>query len=800
MENIISNSTKGTKVNIDAVIKNNIYFNDSNDFGVYNCCDKDGNKFVITGKFPYKIISGQSYGLTGIITERYGEKQLNVKLYHPIIPFDENSIISYLQSLDGLGKKAQLIYDNFKDKSIEILKNKPEEVVKIRGIGEKSALKWSKQLKEFDSSQTIMLSLLNLGLSVNAAKELYDQFGDTVVSEIYKNPFMLARKVKGYGFTKCDKIAEIMDIDPKSCYRIQEGIIYALNEATDEGHCFLPIDELIKRSKYILDKKMSINEMRECLNSKIPFYKSYKIDLDKIKKLLELEDKIQWWDKTNDYRYVYVKISEDEIYKESDNLYKQNRIKYDGNNIYLTNLYIAENESAKKLKEIISNERPRETHKFTVNEYIDHVTTSYSIKLEKKQKDAIEKITINDGGVFILNGSAGSGKTFTISLIIEILKLMHKSYKIKVMAPTGKAAKVASKATNTNCETIHRGLKYNPFTKSFMYNRFNNLEEDCIIIDESSMIDIDLFYNLLMAIKPTAKVIFIGDTNQLPSVGPGNVLHDMIISEDINVSTLDVIKRQSANSGIIENANNIINCKMIYSTPKTNDFFIIKEESPKRTDDIILKLVNKLIKIRKNNINDVQVLCPQKNGIIGSYYLNYLLQKQINNLNSDDIKYKTIDIDNKPIDIYFRKGDKVINIKNDYGAVWYHKNKGILEKDKDNIGIFNGDCGIIDEINKISKEIIVKYDEKYIKYDRNTIEEIDLAYALTIHKSQGSEWDYVIIPIMNKNFRMLERNLLYTGISRGSKGVTVIGQERAIRTAIKTNNIKHRYTNLANKI
>ncbi len=806
---------------ITLIPKYEIFFSKENGFGIYSCEDLNQRHFSIQGTFINPLVLGQTYGARGKVTKYKNEKQLTVNTIKNVKPLGKKAIISYLKTLKGLKSRAEIIYNNFGDESIDILMKDPLIVSKtISGIGSKSVLDWKEQLENMKESQQAISTLLGYGLSGKQSKKLYEIYGDNIINKIESNPYFLAKEVKGFGFEKCDNIAKNIGFDLKSQYRIQEAIIYVLEKATNEGHCYLPKDLLIQRCIDLLNIKLSIDEMRtlkiEKSGLKTFEYKigesSYTINYNDLSnKIMEYETENKSWKKKYK-RYIVYSFSNAEVENQLNQIILQKRIINEDDNIYLYSYYIAEINVAEKIIDIFLNKK---SFFKNVKNDLDTLLEEKKIELEDKQKEAVIEFSQCKGGFYILNGSAGCGKTFTLKIILELLQKQYdkvgEDFKVRVLAPTGKAAKVASRATGMECMTIHRGLKYSP-ELGFTYNRSNQLDADCIVIDESSMLDIKLTENLLDAITNETKVIFLGDTKQLPSVGAGNVLSDLIKSNIVNIITLTVIKRQGEESGIIRNANKIIIGEMIGTCNDTKDAYIIKRQSPKSVQDGIIDSIKRLLLRPDYSLDNIQVLCPQRDGSLGTYMFNYLLQKEFNS--TDDVnkilrkklKIKTENGETETIKLYFKKGDKVIHIKNNYDMDWYIKDEfGAYIKDKKTIGITNGECGIIESINlvknnkEVYKRIIVRYEDKFVFYD-DDFDELEHSYALTIHRSQGSQWKAIIMPIVKQHFNMLNNNLLYTAYTRAELFNVVIGQLEWIHYAIKNYKIRDRYTGLEKRI
>lgn len=823
-QNVLEGYKNNEYVTKTAIPTFQIMFKEDSGFGIYTCEDENEKQFSIKGSFVSELVIGQTYQLEGYVKTYKGEKQLNVNKVRNVKPVNKKGIIAYLQTLKGLKSKAELIYEEFGAKSIEILMEDPMQVAKkISGIGQKSVMNWKEQLDKMKDSQATISSLLGYGLSMPQAKKLYDTFKDQIVEKIEENPYFLALEVRGYGFDKCDRIARNIGHDPKSKFRLQEGLVHVLQEASSEGHCFLPLSELVEKATQLLSIKLTAPEMNKLVgeNRKKSSFEyelgdiRVTIDYNELRGALDRFNREKNPRKKDKLRYVLVPITEDDISEQLQEIAIQRRVVYENGNVYLSYLYADEQKVANRVK-VLANGTPF-PNSIALEEELDTYLADNKISLEDMQRRAVVTFSEKRGGFYVLNGSAGCGKTFTLKIILKILDKQYrkngKKFKVMVFAPTGKASKVATKTTGIECVTVHRGLGYNP-QNGFTFNEEEPLEADVVVIDESSMLDITLTKHLLNAIAKGTKVIFMGDTKQLPSVGAGNVLKDLIESEVVNIVTLNVVKRQGKESGIIRNANKIINGEVISTCEDTKDAYVLHRQTPDGTQKAILQSITNILKFEGYTFEDVQVLCPQRTGLIGTYMLNYLIQQEFNDgeegMKILNKKFQVTIDPNKGtemLELYFKKGDKVIHIKNNYDMEWYDKGDfADYIQDKDVIGITNGECGVIEDIITFKDKngdnvnrIIVRYEGKYVFYD-DGFDELDHAFALTIHKSQGSQWKAVILPIMKQNFMMLDNNLFYTGYTRAELFNVVIGQPDAIAYAIKTHKSRERYTDLSVKI
>lgn len=823
-EPVLESLPNGSDVSRVVVPLFQVTYINSSGFGVYVCEDKYENQFTIKGSFVSPLILGQTYKVDGKVSSyssRYGmEKQISVEKVKNVKPLNKKGIISYLQTLKGLKQRAYDIYDMYGDSSIEILIDDPMQIANtVKGVGKKSVMDWKEQLEKMKDSQEAITALLGYGLTVKQSKELYTKYGDSVVKRIEDNPYMLSREVRGFGFLSCDIIARNIGYPLKSSHRLQEGIIHILEESTNKGHCYLPENEVLQEAIELLEVRLSEKEMFNIIsnsNNDKALYKiglqSYEVDINRVKDLLE----------SNKYNinkkqkgYLIVDILNDELINEVKMLVLQNRIVVEDDRVYLEKYHSAENIVSMHVNRIVKMEKDIS---WNIIDELDNYCIKYHINLEDKQREAVLKFSKSTGGFFVLNGHAGCGKTYTLKIILEMLNRMYESIgssaTIELLAPTGKAAKVATSATGIECKTIHRGLGYNP-EFGFEFDSNNPLIADIIIVDESSMLDILLAKSLFQAVKNGAKVILLGDTKQLPSVGAGNVLKDLIESNKVVVVTLDVIKRQQGQSGIIKNANAIISGNMIENRIDTGDAYIIERNYSKGVIEGIIESVKRIQNLKGYSLEDIQILCPQRGGSIGVEHMNYVLQGEFNpkdDRNKVLNKRLAIRLDHNKnevnkIELYFKTGDKVIHIKNNYDIPWYKKvyvgvDSYYKEMGEGYVGITNGECGVIEEIikekdseNNTITKVVVCYEDKYIIYEDGVLE-LDHAYALTIHKSQGSQWPAVISPMMMQNYVMLDNNLFYTAYTRAQSFVVTVGEPRAIEHAINTHRSRKRYTSL----
>jgi exodeoxyribonuclease V alpha subunit len=616
---------------------------------------------------------------------------------------------------------AERIVSHFKLETLKILDEKPQKLREVEGIGKERIKLIVGSWKKHRDIRDIMIFLQSLGISRNYALKIYNQYGDNSINIVKVNPYRLSEDVSGIGFKIADRIALNSGIKKDSLFRIKAGIIHVLSEAEDAGHCYYPYEELIELAGSFLD--VEIGNLKEAVAE------------------LEKEDKI-----------IVTGDSEKKI--------------------YLENTYNAEKYVSKKILEILNNLNGKEIEnkKENISGLIEEISAEEKIMLDYIQVKAIEKAVTEK--IFIITGGPGTGKSTILNFIIKIFEKENK--RVLLGAPTGRASKRLYETTGKEARTIHRLLSYNPKLHKFLKNEKEPVDADVIIIDEASMIDIRLMRDLLLAVRPETRIIFVGDIDQLPSVGPGNVLSDIIGSRVVPVIKLKKIYRQESESLIIYNAHKVRDGEFPFiGKPKNNDFFFIEKNEPEEVVKLILDLLTRRIpgSFNYDPVYDVQVLVPVNKGIVGVNNLNLQIQNVLNFKNNDKKILKG--------SMQYRPGDKVIQLKNNY------------EKD-----VFNGDIGIINDIDMEAEEISVDFDGKIVIYNFFELDEINLSYAISIHKSQGSEFKCVIIPLLTSHYMLLQRNLLYTAITRAKELVVIVGSKKAIGMAVNRSVVEKRYTGL----
>ena len=820
-QNALEDYNEGDEVQLIYIPIREITYKDSNGFGVYYCENNDDvdspPTFVMSGTFTDHLDLGQTYKSDGTITLRQGARQLNIANINKITPTTKHGIISFMRSLDGMRFQADLIYDKFGEQSLEIIKNTPDEILKIiKGSYPEQVHSWKQQIDECKNNFGYLADLIALGLRPAQAKKIYAEYGETAFTKIQQDPYFLIGKIRGYGFKKCDAIGRDIGIKPNDPERLATGIIYTIQQLIVNGSTCIPTDIVVENSIKELSIRMTYREMLDALKTKKSTYNykygfdTYQIATENIKRDYILYESLNNANDKNDARTLVVPITEKEIRTALINLQMANKISIENDFVFIRKYYDEEFNIAYYIQQI--NRNRVENTQFDIPAIVDKYCLKNNISLETKQREAVIAVCENLGGINIINGAAGCGKTFCIKVALTILEKLYRKHQNTfskvIIAPTGKATQVAYKATGVESYTIHRLLQYRP-NEGFYYNAKNHLPYDCIVIDECSMLDTNLAYQLFSAIDSSTKVIMMGDTNQLPSIGAGNVFHDFIHSEKIHVTTLNVVKRQGTDSGIVINARNIINGNSITTQREQMDSIVIGAQTEDEYASKIRKYCDKMLE--NLSMEDVQLLTPMKRGLTGTNYLNYFIQETYNK-NPDNHRFfkgkfdVKIGDETKFFELNFRVGDKVINTKNDYKMPWYYIKDGTLYVDNQKSGITNGEVGIIvkmiesrDKYGDLDRKIIVKFEDKYIMYE-NDFDNLELAYAITIHKSQGSEWAAVMVVLNKQHKSMIDRNLFYTGLTRSKKMCIVISDPETINYGVKNTRSTKRNTGLQTRL
>ena len=676
----------------------------------------------------------------------YGS-QFKISTYQVVAPKDSVSMERYLGSgaVKGVGAAlAARIVKKFGDDTFRIIEEEPERLAEIKGISERKAREIAVQMEEKKDLREALVYLQQFGISNSLAVKIYDTYGMNLYSIMKENPYRLAEDISGVGFKIADEIAAKIGIHTDSDYRIRSGLLYTLLQATGEGHCYLPMDLLLTRASILLG------------------------------------------------------VAEEDIRPQIDNLTMDKKTVVKGNAVFAASYYYAELNCARMLRELdMPMWGDTGAVEMVARKKIEKLAAALHMEMDELQQEAVLECVKN--GLFILSGGPGTGKTTTINMIIRYFEA--EGLDIFLAAPTGRAAKRMTEATGYEARTIHRMLELNGAlsdedTKKvrFERNAENPLEADVVIIDEMSMVDLTLFQALLKAIAPGTRLVLVGDVNQLPSVGPGQVLRDLMSSGAFPMVVLQKIFRQAEESDIVVNAHRINKGEQIALDNKSKDFFLLERSDVNVIYKHMIQLIqDKLPRYVNATPYDIQVLTPMRKGSLGVETLNGILQRY---LNPPDSRKKEHIVG----DTIYREGDKVMQIKNNYQLEWEIVSKYGIPIDK-GIGVFNGDMGRILEINETASSLVVEYDEhRRVTYPFTLLEELELSYAITIHKSQGSEYPAVIMPLLSGPRMLFNRNLLYTGVTRGRSCVTILGSSAVVRGMIDNESENRRYTALSERI
>lgn len=727
---------------IEGMISDIVFKNEDNGYVIAHLSNEN-NDVVIVGCMPTLTV-GESIEVEGkwVNHKTYGT-QFEVSSFMPVTPSSIEGIYVYLSSgmIKGIGEKmAKRIIDKFGVDTLDIIQNSPHRLSEVEGIGSKKIEQIAKSYEDNRELRNIIMQLSPYGITPNLCLKIYKKYKNKAVDVISRNPYKLAEDVRGIGFKVADKIAENLGIDKLSKDRIMQGILYSLNQSLASGHTYLPKDILVQESSKLLGV-----EKEYILDCILGLAYDQKIHIEKG---LGHED-----------------------------------------HIYLIPYYLSENGVCKQIIKLAQSDF--KDLNIDVEKEIEKVEEETGIKLANNQALAVKEAI--KSGLVVITGGPGTGKTTTINTIIKVFE--NNEQEVLLAAPTGRAAKRMSETSNKEAKTIHRLLEMGYATDSeelvFLKDEEDPIKADVVIVDEVSMVDIVLMYSLLKAIKPGTRVILVGDSDQLPSVGAGNVLKDIIDSEVINVVRLNEIFRQAQESMIVVNAHRINQGLPLHLNVKGKDFFFIK----KNTNEEILKEIVGLVSTRLpkfynlDKLKDIQVLAPMRKGDLGVANLNIELQKYLNK----EEKYKVEETLQKRI---FRVGDKVMQIKNNYTKKWETE-----DKSESGEGIYNGDIGYIYHIDKENKIIYVLFDQtKIVSYEYSELDELDHSFCTTIHKSQGSEFPAIVIPVTWAPPMLLNRNLLYTAVTRAKKLVVLVGDVKYLEYMIRNNKTNDRHSNLSKKL
>ncbi|MBP2032403.1 exodeoxyribonuclease V alpha subunit [Clostridium algifaecis] len=729
---------------IQGIVDDIVYQNEENGYVVAKLKTKNAITTAV-GIVPF-IMEGQNLKLTGewVTHKKFGE-QFKIKYAEEIIPNTTTGIERYLSSgaISGIGPvTARKIVEKFGEGTLEILDNHIERLREIEGIGKKKIDLICKSYSKQSEVRNIILFFQTYGVTPNQCVKIHKKFGTDSINIVKENPYILTEEISGIGFKIADRIARNFGIEANSPFRIESGIKYVVSKFCGFGNTYMPLEKLIKEAVEVL-----------CVTKEEIEENVYDSSVKGKLKLEKLQDKVCVFLPV--YYYCELSVTKKILYLEFN--------KYD------------------KIELDVENE-------------IEKFETENNIEFAESQKEAIRGSVEN--GVEIITGGPGTGKTTIINCITRIFEKIN--LRVFMAAPTGRAAKRMSESTGREAKTIHRLLEMGASSdeEAMLFSRSEEtpLECDVVIIDEASMIDITLMNNLLKAISLGTRLIIVGDADQLPSVGPGNVLRDFIDSKCIKVVRLKEIFRQSKESMIVVNAHRINSGKMPFLNKKDKDFYFIRCKDQDNILTTLIELVDKRLPgFNKswNKLNHIQVVSPMRKGLLGVFNLNKKLQNILNpqTANKTEKQFR---------EVVFRVGDKVMQTKNNYSLKWTSVED---KKECDGLGIFNGDVGYIESIDKENDTVTVIFDdEKKVIYDNIYLDELELAYAITIHKSQGSEFPVIVMPVFMGSSFLMNRNLLYTAITRAKQMVVLVGDLKAFKFMIDNNKSFERYSLLKNRI
>ena len=747
---------------LEGIVSKIIYKNEENQYVVFAVETADGGDETCVG-----YLSGLEEGMYILargeyVTHPQYDMQFKVSEYEVKMPDDLVSMERYLASgaIKGIGEiMAKRIIKKFGKDTFRIMEAEPERLAEIKGISERKANEIGVQFVEKQAMREALMFLSEFGISPNLSVKIFNEYGQRMYTIIKKNPYKIAEDITGVGFKMADAIAMKAGIGMNSDFRVRAAIIYTLNQATGLGHIYLPKRLLISWTRQLMEKSNDNNAYT--------------------------------------YEEDAVVVSEDVIETQLMNLQVEGKVVFKEDNgeiiVYGQSFYHKELNTARMLLETKATVHiPDEA----IDKTIAVIEKKERIELDEMQKEAVRQAARQ--GVLVITGGPGTGKTTTINAIIQYFDIENAD--ILLAAPTGRAAKRMTEATGYKAQTIHRLLELSGTVTEdggdagihFERNAQNPLDADVIIIDEMSMVDLSLMHSLMLAIVPGTHLILVGDENQLPSVGAGNVLKDIIRSQCIPVVGLHRIFRQEEGSAIVDNAHKINEGQPIVLDNKSKDFFFMPRNNTRDvSEEVAALLTRKLPKYVGCKGTEIQVLTPMRNGDLGVSKLNMVLQNALNPASS---RKKEKELANG---IIFREGDKVMQIRNNYKLEWAMYSERGRFKVEEGVGVFNGDMGIVKEIDDYNEEVIVLFDDdKEVRYPYNMLDELELSYAITIHKSQGSEYPAVVLPLFSGPKVLMNRNLLYTAVTRAKQCVVIVGSGYMVESMILNNDEQKRYSSL----
>ncbi len=721
-------------ITIQGILERLTYQNPDNHYTIAKLRIRQISDCVTIVGYLAGVFEGETLEISGqwVNHNKYGD-QFKIEIYKVVLPATVSGIKKYLGSgmIKGIGKSlADKIVNHFQENTLEIIENEPERLESVHGIGKAKKNLIEGAWNRHHAVRRVMQFLQENGAGVFHAATILKIYGSHAMDVLQNNPYLIARDIPKIGFKIADMIALQSGIKKDDGKRLEACLIYTLLSFEQDGHVYGLKPDIFKFASKVSG-----------------------VEYDKFEKILE------------------ILVDADEVKIESEQEKENDHAKSGDIRVYLSRLYMAESGIASRIKAVLS--MPVISHEITKNKILEEILSKLAVKLSQEQLNVVTKVL--DEKIVVITGGPGTGKTTLIRALCEIFNMQDK--KTVLSAPTGRAARRLFEVTGHKAFTLHKLLEFDHESQTFGKNFTNPLNLDIFIVDEASMVDTILMYKLIEAMPITANLILVGDTFQLPSVGPGNVLSDIIESDSIKIFSLTKIFRQAQKSPIITHAHKIRNGKMPkVQTPESNDlseFYFIENQSPEKVVQTIIELCSIRIPKAFPNINEIQVLTPMHRGEAGTINLNQQLQKALNQ-SRNGIKTR---------DFIFKPNDKVMHLKNNY------------EKD-----VFNGDIGIIHEIIKSEDKVMVDYDGRIVEYDILDLDELTLAYAISVHKSQGSEYSAVIIALTTAHYPLLQRNLLYTAMTRGKKLVIIVGSSKALEIAFNNNKTALRLSGLKEKL
>lgn len=803
---------EGTKVRLSYRPFKELTYMDDSSYGIYNCklnTDSDNPpEFIVSGYLSDRLDIGHTYTSDGTVVTTKGNKQFRIDNISQQMPDCGSGVLDYLRSLNWIRSGADTLYETFGADALRIIREDPSAVKKtLPDVTDERIDEWQRQIENGRDDLGFLSELISIGLKPRQARQLIEKYGADTMNKVRTNPYCLIGRVPGYTFAKCDEAAVRLKLEPDCAERMTAGVNSAMMKLMSGGSTKIRRDEAQASVIDTLSVRMTVSDMYDAVNSGKAYYEAsfgsqkWKIPCSHIKADLTMYKSAKTQADRDQARTLLWYMSPPLVKETMDNMLAEGELVADGEYIMLKRYYTEEHEVASSVIGLI--DAAEKNTVFDVEAALNAYCKEKGIVLEERQRDAVTHVCSSIGGLHIINGAAGCGKTFCIKVALAILEQMYHANGrelIKtIVAPTGKAARVAHNSTGIDASTVHRLLQYRA-DGTFYYNATNKLDYNCLVIDETSMLDTNIAYSLFTAIAPGTIVILMGDINQLPSIGPGNVLHDLTSSGIVDVVTLNVIKRQGKDSGIVINARHVIDGEPVTTQKETMDSLVVGADTEPAMLDKMLKYVEK--SLAGGKADDLQILAPMRSGLIGTNNINRLMQQRLNP-NAADLKpflqcKFSIEQgkDTRDVELYFRCGDRVINTKNDYSIPWFCMKQGRLYTDGEKCGLTNGEVGTIvwlgndidthgDKVNRM----IVRFpadkpgEFKYVIFD-NDFQVLSLSYAITIHRSQGSEWPVVLVMLSRRHKKMIDRHLLYTGITRSKAKCILISDKETLDYAV----------------